>query len=100
MQGRGHRECVDQMTGRERVRRALTFQSPGRVPRDLWWLPGVEMFRRAELDALLDRFPSDFTSPEFEYGEAERASGTPYVVGKYAGVGTSLISYLSSLRSA
>jgi len=71
------------MTSRERVRRTLTFQSPDRAPRDLWWLPGVEMFRKAELDAMLDRFPSDFTSPEFKYGQAERAGGTPYVVGTY-----------------
>jgi hypothetical protein len=41
------------------------------------------MFRKAELDATLDRFPSDFIFPEFRYGEAERASGTPYVVGTY-----------------
>jgi uroporphyrinogen decarboxylase len=71
------------MTGRERARRTLTFQSPDRAPRDLWWLPGVEMFHKAELDAMLERFPSDFAFPDFRYGRAERASGTPYVIGTY-----------------
>jgi len=71
------------MTSRERARRALTFQNPDRPPRDLWWLPGAEMFRKAELDAMLERFPSDFAFPEFSYGQANRASGTPYVVGTY-----------------
>lgn len=71
------------MTGRERVRRALTLQNPDRAPRDLWWLPGVEMFREAELDAVVRRFPLDFAFPDFRYGEAKLASGTPYVVGTY-----------------
>lgn len=71
------------MTSRERVRRALTFQNPDRAPRDLWWLPGVEMFRRAELESILDRYPLDFTFPDFEYGPSERARGRPYVVGTY-----------------
>ncbi len=47
------------MTGRERVRAALTFNHPDRVPRDLWYLPYVGKFRRAELDALLAEFPTD-----------------------------------------
>lgn len=71
------------MTSRERVRRTLTFQNPDRAPRDLWWLPGVEMFRKAELACLLDRFPSDFIFPEVKCAKAERASGTPNVVGTY-----------------
>ena len=71
------------MTSRERVRRALTFQNPDRAPRELWRLPGVEMFRRAELDAVLGRYPEDFVYPEVKYGKADRASGTPNVVGTY-----------------
>lgn len=71
------------MTSRERVRRTLTFQNPDRAPRDLWWLPGVEMFQKAALDVLQARYPPDFVFPAFKYGEAERASGTPYVTGTY-----------------
>jgi hypothetical protein len=71
------------MTSRERVRRALAFETPDRAPRDLWWLPGVEMFRPEELQEVLSRFPSDFTFSDFRYGAADRARGTPYVPGVY-----------------
>jgi len=71
------------MTGRERVRRALTFQWSDRAPRDLWTLPGIEMFRRAEMEAVLARFPSDFAAPDVMYGTGQKASGTPAVVGTY-----------------
>ncbi len=71
------------MNSRERVRRALTFAHPDRPPRDLWHLPGISMFRRAELDAMLQRFPSDFGGVEATYGRSGRARGTPAVVGDY-----------------
>jgi uroporphyrinogen decarboxylase len=64
------------MTGRERVICALKHQAPDRVPRDLWFLPGVYYYRRPELDAVLERFPSDFTGARCAYGKAERARGT------------------------
>jgi len=47
------------MTGRERIKAAITFTHPDRVPRDLWSLPYVGKFRKAELDALLAEFPTD-----------------------------------------
>jgi uroporphyrinogen decarboxylase len=71
------------MTSRERVYRALTFQCPDRAPRELWTLPGITMFRKAELDAVLARFPSDFTAPEVRYGVSKRARGTEALVGTY-----------------
>jgi hypothetical protein len=71
------------MTGRERVRRALTFQHPDRAPRELWVLPGIPMFRQAEMDAVLARFPSDFAAPEVRYGVARRARGTEAALGTY-----------------
>ena len=73
----------DELGGRERVIRTLRFQRPDRVPRQLWYLPGIDMFRRDELQAMLARYPSDFGSLDFSYGEAERARGTPYEVGVY-----------------
>ena len=72
------------MTSRERVRRALTFQNPDRAPRELWALPGITMFRKDEMDALLARFPSDFTGPDVTYGTGQRAHGTEAVVGSYS----------------
>lgn len=71
------------MKSRERVCRTLRFQRPDRAPRDLWYLPGIRMFRQAELDRVLDRFPPDVTGPDASYGRGERSRGTPNVVGTY-----------------
>jgi len=56
------------MTSRERVRAALTFSTPDRPPRDLWPLPYISLFRKQELDAMLERFPVDFGRPELSPG--------------------------------
>jgi hypothetical protein len=46
-------------------------------------LPGVALFRKAELDAMLARYPIDFAQPEVRYGEARRARGVPDRRGSY-----------------
>lgn len=56
------------MTGRERVRAALTFSRPDRVPRDLWPLPYVSLFRQKELRELLEAYPLDLGRPESSPG--------------------------------
>lgn len=56
------------MTGRARVRAALTFASPDRAPRDLWALPYIMLFRQEELEAVQKRFPSDIGRPELSPG--------------------------------
>jgi len=71
------------VTSRERVRRTLQFEGPDRAPRDLWALPGVGMFRQAELDEVAARFPGDFAGPWVKYGTSERARGKEGVVGDY-----------------
>ena len=94
------------MNSRERVCRALRFENPDRVPRDLWAVPAIAMFRPSELEAVSERFPSDIVQPVdtagtaasacgsficeadpaqilFRYGPSERASGTPFIVGTY-----------------
>lgn len=71
------------MTPRERVLRTLQFAYPDRAPRDLWHLPGVALFRKAELEAMLARYPIDFAQPDFRYGDARRASGVPDRRGTY-----------------
>ncbi|MBC7320951.1 methyltransferase [bacterium] len=71
------------MTSRERVIRALRFENPDRVPRDLWYLPGVEMFRKNELEEILKKYPSDFTTPKYRYGTSRRAKGKPNIAGEY-----------------
>jgi len=71
------------ITSRERVIKALRFESPDRAPRDLWYLPGIRMYREAELEALLAQYPPDFAGPAFRYGPSKRARGVPNEVGTY-----------------
>ena len=68
------------MTGRERVQRALRFQSPDRAPRNLWALTGIRLWRKAEHEALLQRFPEDFSGVG-NPTQSKRARGQPGVVG-------------------
>lgn len=56
------------MTKRERVQTALTHAQPDRAPRDLWALPYISLFRKAELDKILKDFPSDIDRPELSPG--------------------------------
>lgn len=60
------------MTSRERVRATLNHATPDRAPRDLWVLPYVSLFRKKELDGLLEKYPLDFESPEFSPGSSDK----------------------------
>jgi len=59
------------------VARALTFSQPDRAPRDLWTLPGVGMFRAAELARIRELFPLDIGDPGLEYRRGLAAWGEP-----------------------
>jgi len=56
------------MTEKERVIKALEFKGPDRPPRDLWTLPAVEAFQKAEKEALLQKFPLDIARPQVKPG--------------------------------
>ncbi|MDD4890946.1 MAG: uroporphyrinogen decarboxylase family protein [Phycisphaerae bacterium] len=71
------------MTSRERVTRALRFQTPDRAPRNLWALPGVGHSRREELHALATRFPGDVGGPQYTLGKSGRSRGDCLSVGEY-----------------
>jgi uroporphyrinogen decarboxylase len=71
------------MDSRERVLRALRFERPDRPPRELWYLPGIGMFRKDELDQVLARYPPDLARPPDPYGSSRRAAGTRNTVGTY-----------------
>jgi hypothetical protein len=71
------------MTSRERVYRALEFRSPDRAPRDLWYLPGVERYRKDELDEVVHMFPGDFEGPDATYGRSERKTALQGDTGTY-----------------
>lgn len=62
------------MTPRERVRYTLQFKSTDRVPRDLWTLPYISLFRQNELDGFLANYPVDirYAEPSLELQDAER----------------------------
>lgn len=67
------------MTSRERVIRTLEFKRPERVPRQLWKLPGIDMFRKSEVDAILEKYQEDIIIPEVFYGKGEREKGIRYL---------------------
>ena len=69
------------MTSRERVINVLNHRPVDRLPREPWFLPGIPMFRRAEMDALLRDYPSDFAAPPNVYAPGKRVQGTPSVKG-------------------
>ncbi|MFA7206484.1 MAG: hypothetical protein WC102_09155, partial [Saccharofermentanales bacterium] len=71
------------MDSRERVIKVLNFEEVDRLPRNLWVLPGVEMFRKNELDEFLDKYPDDFTGPDYKYGTGKRCKGDPNMPGEY-----------------
>jgi hypothetical protein len=53
------------MTSRERVIRTLRFEGVDRPARDVWTLPAAFHGREAELQALLDQYPTDFGDSGF-----------------------------------
>jgi uroporphyrinogen decarboxylase len=71
------------MTGRERTRRALTFQKPDRAPRDVWALPFVSLFRKAELDSLMQRYPMDICASQLSPGWSDKVVQASAHTGAY-----------------
>jgi hypothetical protein len=56
------------MTGRERVKAALMFSKPDRVPRDLWALPYISLYRDDEFNALVQEYPMDIGASQLSPG--------------------------------
>jgi hypothetical protein len=71
------------MSPRERVYATLSYSRPDRPPRDLWVLPYVQLFRKAELDEVLRRFPIDFDRPELSPGSDDADLRKYSRAGKY-----------------
>ena len=71
------------MTPAQRVHRALRFDSPDRAPRQINALAWVEMFAKAELEALQRDFPSDFAGPAGGLAPGNRRRGEPNRRGRY-----------------
>jgi uroporphyrinogen decarboxylase len=71
------------MNSRERVVKTLRHQEVDRLPRHLWMLPGVFMFRPDEVRDLMAKYPSDFGGPKVRFGKSRYAKGDPCQVGEY-----------------
>lgn len=61
------------MNSRERVVKTLNFQEVDRIPRNLWTLPGISVFRKEELQEVIEKYPGDFGSPQYSYGISNRS---------------------------
>jgi hypothetical protein len=70
-------------TSRELVRRALTFDYPERLPRELWYLPWAQRHVKAGLDRLVAAYPSDFAGAPSGYQPSPRVRGDMFDVGTY-----------------
>jgi len=71
------------MNSRERVVKVLRQEEVDVIPRHLWALPGINMFRKGELDEVLGKYPNDITSPVYKYGQGKKCRGNPSRVGVY-----------------
>lgn len=71
------------MTPHDRVRAAVTFGWPDRIPRDFWLLPWAQVHYPAELADIQARFPSDFSVPALPYRTSAIVQGDPYAAGSY-----------------
>lgn len=70
-------------TSRDRVSRALRFERPDRVPRDLWTLPWAEARYPAELAEIRHRYPSDIVVAPSVNAPSPVLTGDPYTPGVY-----------------
>lgn len=72
----------EKMTSRQRVKHALDFQQPDRIPRDLVILPPVMMSQPDQVSEVLAKWPLDIELPDFTYGQGNQR-GTRNEVGVY-----------------
>ena len=71
------------ITSRERVIATLTFNKPDRAPRHLWALPYVSLFRKNELDALMEEYPMDLQGTQMSPGQADNDAQATAQTGTY-----------------
>ena len=69
------------LTPRENLKRCLKFETPERVPRDLWTLPWAEKRFPGELAALRAQYPGDIVTAPAAGMSSPFKKGDPYYVG-------------------
>ncbi len=71
------------MTSRERVARCLAFETPDRIPRELWALPWFTTRYPEEMACLQKRFPADTGDAPWVGRPSSREKGGRFDVGRY-----------------
>ncbi len=71
------------MTGRERVKAALTFANPDRPPRNLWTLPYVRLFQKDQLAAMEEKYPMDIGASQLGPGWSDEVAQATAKKGRY-----------------
>jgi len=71
------------MTSRELVKKTLDFDSPDRIPRELWLLPWAMNNYTGEVERIRRDYPDDIVHAPAVFGRKPVTSGDPYVIGEY-----------------
>ena len=71
------------MKPRNIVYETLEFNSPNRVPRDLWLLPWATINHPNEVKRIKELYPSDFERAPASYAKPSRVTGDPYAIGTF-----------------
>ena len=71
------------MDSRELVIRALEFDRPSRILRQLWTLPRAEFHYPAFLSKIRQDFPGDLGNAPGHYRQCAQTQGDPYQIGTY-----------------
>ena len=71
------------MKPRDIVHETLEFNSPNRVPRDLWLLPWATIHHPNEVKRIKELYPSDFEGAPASYAKPSRVTGDPYAFGTF-----------------
>lgn len=72
-----------QKTPREIVNLTLNFESPERLPRQIWRLPWAVKHVPETIEEIDRRWPEDITYPVKVYHDSKRYQGNPYAVGEH-----------------
>jgi hypothetical protein len=71
------------MTSRELVQKTLKFQSPPRIPRQLWLLPWATENHPQQVIEIQNKFPDDIVSSPAFLKEKPKTVGDPYLPGVF-----------------
>ena len=70
-------------TSRELVTRSINFETPERIPRDIWLLPWAYSNHPRTVKTLNELYPSDFITSQYFYPPSPVVKGDEYKIGEY-----------------